>query len=331
MLRRTLLLSALAPTLTTISCSDRRVRSERTTLRVAPSPFLVSSPFYLSYEAGYFKDAGLDVQLMNELPSLQSIPLLAAGRQDVGFVGLSAGLLNAVARGARVRLVAAREIASPSCGLTGMIYVRSGEFPNGIQDMRRLRHHRVSVTSMTGLGMFGLDKLLERAGMSRSDVEIRVLNVNQRVAALRAGSVDAIVVTSVDMMPMLQVWKIAPGPRLAEVLPGFPCAFIAFGTRLLDGDVRTGTLFLRAYFRGVSEFRGGKTPAFLDDFARSNGMDPKQVRAGCREAYNPYGTIHLNDVQAFIDWAAGHGDIPQRMSAQSVIDTRFLDALQRRL
>ena len=64
MLRRTLLLSSLAPAATLVSCERRRPGSGRTALRVAASPYLAACPFYLSYEAGYFKDAGLDVQLM---------------------------------------------------------------------------------------------------------------------------------------------------------------------------------------------------------------------------------------------------------------------------
>jgi NitT/TauT family transport system substrate-binding protein len=328
MLRRTLLLSFLAPALAALACSRRRLGSERITLRVATSPYLISSPFYVSYEAGYFKDAGFDVELMKEMPSLQSIPLLAAGKQDVGFVGMSAGLLNAVARGARVRIVAAREIASPSCKQTGVVYVRTSEFPNGIRDMRQLRRHRISVTpSTTATVMFGLDKLLEHAGMSRSDVEIKAMNFNEEVAALRGGSVDAMVVSSIDMTPMLQALQIAPGPGLADVLPGFQCAFIVFGARLLDGDVRSGALFLRAYLRGLWEFQAGKTPAFMDEYARSRGLDQKLVRAGCRDAYEHDGRIHLNDIQAFMDWAASHDSIPHPMSAQSVVDTRFLDAL----
>jgi NitT/TauT family transport system substrate-binding protein len=295
---------------------------------VAASPYLVSSPFYAAYEAGYFKAAGLDIEVMKELPSLQSIPLLASGKQDVGFVGLNAGLLNAVARGARVRIVAARDIVSPACGLTGAIYVRSSEFPNGIQDIRQLRNRRISVVSTTGAWMFGLDKLLERAGMSRADVEIRMLSANERVVALRAGSVDAILVTSMDMTPMFRVWQIAPGPRFAEVLPGFQCSFLVFGARLLDGNVRTGALFLRAYLRGLRDFLAGKTPAFMDEIAKNGGLDPALLRAGCRDAFEHDGRIHLNDIQAFIEWAAGHGEIPRPIQAQSVIDTRFLDALQ---
>jgi NitT/TauT family transport system substrate-binding protein len=326
MLRRTLLLSSLAPAFTTISCS--RSHSGRTAIRVAPSPYLVSAPFYLGVEAGYFKDAGLDLALMKELPSLQSVPLLAAGKQDVGFIGLTTGLLNAMARGARVRIVAALEIVSPSCPLTGMIYVRSRDFPNGVQDMRQLRRRRVSVVSATGTWMFGLDKLLERAGMSRSDIEIHVLSATQRVAALRSGSVDALLVTSIDMTPMLQSWGMAPGPAVAGVLPGFQCTFMVFGTRLLDGNVRNGALFLRAWRRGLRDFQAGKTPAFVDQFATSYGMDPRQVRAGCRDAFQNDGRIHDQDIQTFIEWGRSHGDLQHSLNAQDVVDTRFLNAVQ---
>jgi len=326
MLRRKLLLSSLAPAAAALSCARGQAQSKRTVLHVAPSPYLASSPFYVGVEAGYFRDAGLDLDLMKELPSLQSIPLLATGRQDVGFVPLSSGLLNAIARGAQVRIVAAREIVSPSCGLSCKIYVRSAEFPNGASDVRQLRHRTISVVSTTGVWMFAVDKLLERAGMTRSEIEIRVVSANQRVAALRTGSVDAIVVSSIDMTPMMRAWQIAPGPSVADVLPGFQTTFIVFGSRLLNGDVQSGALFLRAWLRGLGDFLAGKTPAFEDDYARSNDLDPALIRTGCRDSYQRDGSIRLQDLEQFIAWGVARGDIQNSMSAQSVIDTRFLDA-----
>ena len=325
MLRRTLL---AAPVVAALSCS-RRARSTRAVIRVAPSPYLVSSPFYTALEAGYFANAGLDIQLTKELPSLQSVPLLAAGRQDAGFIGLTSGLLNAISRGARVRIVAALEVVSPTCGTTGMIYVRRTDFPHGVQDIRQLRHRIISVTSTTGAWMFGLDKLLERAGMSRADVTIRVLSASQRIVALRSGGVDALLVTSVDLTPMLQTWQITTGPRLAEVMPGFQSTFLIYGERLLDGDVRDGAIFLRAWLRGLHDFSAGRTPAFVNQYAQSFGMDPRLVRLGCRDAYQKDGAIHENDIQSFIDWAARRGDIPRPIAARSVIDTRFLEAMRK--
>ncbi len=289
------------------------------------------SPFYTAYEAGYFRDAGIDVELTRDLPNMQSTPLLAAGKLDVGFFILSPGLLNAVARGARLRIAAGRQISSPSCDQNSRIYVRSADFPNGIQDMRQLRHRKIAVKSGTTIASFCLDKLLESVGMSRADVEVRPMGVNECVAALRTGVVDAIVSSSAegDLSLVAHTLKIEPGPGLADVLPNFQYSFIVFGARLLDGNVRTGASFLRAYFRGAQEYLAGRTPAFLDQFAKSNGLDPKLLRAGCRDSFEHAGRIHFDDVQMFAEWAASRGEIPRPMSAQSLVDTRFLDAMQR--
>src|SRR5579884_3530362 len=99
MLRRTFL--ALAPASALLS----RAAPQRTLVRVSLSRLLTMSPFYAAYEAGYFRDAGLDVELTKDLPGVQSLPLIAGGRIDVGFIGLSPGFVNAVLRGARLKIV----------------------------------------------------------------------------------------------------------------------------------------------------------------------------------------------------------------------------------
>ncbi len=128
---------------------------------------------------------------------------------------------------------------------------------------------------------------------------------------------------------MLRQLQLAQGPRLSSVLPNFQYSFIVFGSRLLDGDVRTGALFLRAYLRGANDFLAGKTPAFLYDFAKAGDLDPQLVRAACRDSFEHDGSIHLNDLQTGIDWAVLHGYIPRPMTAQSLVDTRFLDELRK--
>ncbi len=90
MLRRRLLFS-VAPAWHLLSCSRQQPLAKRIPLRVALSPHLTMSPFYTGYEAGYFNEAGFDMELSKELPNVQSIPLLASGKLDVGFPGLTNG------------------------------------------------------------------------------------------------------------------------------------------------------------------------------------------------------------------------------------------------
>ncbi|HTP86726.1 MAG TPA: ABC transporter substrate-binding protein [Bryobacteraceae bacterium] len=328
MLRRTLLLLPVAPMAALVSCRRRSGR-DRMPLRVSLSRILTMAPFYVGYEAGYFRDAGFDIQLSKELPGVQSLPLLAAGSLDVGFVGLTPGMVNAVRRGARLRLVAGREISSRSCDIHSRIFVRASDFPQGIPDLRPLRGRRIALSSSSVFGYFCLDQLLARAGMKRSDVVIRPMGANDRLAALRAGGVDAFLSTGSDMNPMLRQLQIAPGPGLADVLPGFQYSYIAFGARLLDADVRRGAAFLRAYLRGAREYLGGKTPAFVEQYAKDAGLDPKLVRAGCRDSFEADGHMHQNDIKMFLDWLITQNYIPEAARVESVVDTRFLNEMQR--
>jgi ABC-type nitrate/sulfonate/bicarbonate transport system substrate-binding protein len=288
------------------------------------------SPFYTAWESGYFTAAGFDVKLTRELPNLESIPLLAAGRLDVGFPGLSAALLNAVARGAAIRIVAGREISSPACNMHDKIYVRRGDFPHGIADLRPLRHRTIAFRSGSSLAPFSLDKLLEHAGMNRTDIEVHPMGTSEAVAALRAKGVDAILSSSADgdLSLRLDALQLAPGPSLADVLPGFQYSFIVFGKRLLEGDVHAGARFLRAYLRGAREFLAGKTPRFMDEYAKSNSLDPKIIRGGCRDSFDHDGRTHLTDLQMYADWAASRGYIEHPIDAGSLVDTRFLDAME---
>ena len=87
------------------------------------------APLYLADELGFFRDVGLalDVQPLTE--TTQLIPLLAAGQIDVTFAGATPAMLNAVAQGARTRIVAARDIAVPGC--TQEVHGHRKSFPDG--------------------------------------------------------------------------------------------------------------------------------------------------------------------------------------------------------
>ena len=321
MQRRTLLVSALAPAAALAAASA-------TTVRVSLSPLLTMSPFYVGYEAGYFRDAGLDLEVSRDLPGVQSIPLLAGGKLDVGFVPLNPGLANAILRGARLRIVAGRDMAAPACN-EHRIYVRMASYPDGIRDMRQLRHRSIAVTSSTPFSLFVMDKLLEHAGMTRADIDIRPMGSNDRLAALLAGGVDAMLTLSTEPAPLLRSLKLAPGPGLADVLPNYQFSHIVFGARLLDGGVRTGAAFLHAYVRGAHEFLAGRTPAFMDQFAKTHDLDPALVRSGCRDSFEHDGRLHFDDMQVYLDWMKINGYLANPVSARTLVDTRFLEAMQR--
>jgi len=327
-LRRTLLLTVPVFSVAGVlaSCARPASRATRMNLRVSASTHLSMCPFYVAYELGYFSDAGFDVELVKDMGTPQSLPLLAGGKLDAGFAGLVPAVVNAVARGARLRLVAGRELISLSCGTAGTVFVSRKVFPQGARSMRQLKGARIGVSDSSPRTTFWLDTLLQHEGMRLSDVMARKMPYNEEVAALHAGGIDAFVSPETDLNAELRSLGLLAGPSVAALLPNFQYSYIVFGRRLLEGRVDTGARFLHAYFRGAGDFLGGRTPRFLDDYANQNNLDAKLLRQACRATFERDGTIHMDDLRRYAQWMAEHNLCPANADVAAFVDTRFLEA-----
>src|SRR5260370_18488781 len=71
------------------------------------------APFYIAYDKGFFKDEGLDVDLIVLDSGAKVIAPLGTGELDVGSGALSVGFWNALVRGIKFRIVADRGHAQP--------------------------------------------------------------------------------------------------------------------------------------------------------------------------------------------------------------------------
>jgi NitT/TauT family transport system substrate-binding protein len=295
-------------------------------LRVAAAHSLSMCPLYLALESGYFAEEGFDVEVVKDLGSAQSLPLLAGGELDAGLSVFGPAVVNAVIRGARVRVVAAREVLSPSCGTVYTIFVSRKAFPQGVRSMRQLRGARIAIGNTGNWSGFALDTLLRHDGMQTSDVSVKKMPDAERIAALRAGGVDAFLSSQDDLNPELHQLGLVAGPGLPSLLPNFQYSHIFFGSRLLDGPVETGARFLHAHFRGAGDYLNGRTPRFLEDYAKLNNLDPKLVRQACRASFERDGRIHADDMRRYVAWMATHNLCPSQVDVATLIDTRFLEA-----
>src|SRR5262245_2869260 len=88
------------------------------------------APFYIAYDRGFFKDEGLDIDLIVLDSGAKVIAPLGTGELDVGSGGLSGGLWNALGGGMRFRIVADRGHAQPGY-LYHTVFMRKGLIDSG--------------------------------------------------------------------------------------------------------------------------------------------------------------------------------------------------------
>ncbi|MGC8634173.1 MAG: ABC transporter substrate-binding protein [Candidatus Limnocylindrales bacterium] len=144
-------------------------------------PSIQFAQFYLAQQAGYYRDAGLDVTFENKVdPDL--VVLVAQGALDAGIAD-GTSVIPAVSQGIPIRYVAT-------------IY---GTFPNivfakassGITTAADLKGKRIGTPCKCGSSWIMLQALLGSAHLSTSDVQIVEYPDYSQEAAVYRGAVDA--------------------------------------------------------------------------------------------------------------------------------------------
>ncbi|HJX37779.1 MAG TPA: ABC transporter substrate-binding protein, partial [Anaerolineae bacterium] len=135
-IRRTLyVLLAVNLALLTYACASPTVvpdEQEPVHLKVTSQPYLSFAPYYIAQAEGYFAEEGLEVEFV-ELTGEEATPLLIQGELDV-TVGFGVYYLNAMARGAEVKVVADKgHIGTTGCS-SGALVVRRELFETGELD-----------------------------------------------------------------------------------------------------------------------------------------------------------------------------------------------------
>jgi ABC-type nitrate/sulfonate/bicarbonate transport system substrate-binding protein len=298
-------------------------------LQIAFVPRITVAGIYLAEEEGFFRDAGLSVMKLTQRKNEYVVPLLTDSKIDVGFVQVNPALVNAIASGARIRIVAGRDVASRTCGSVGTLYGTRKNFPNGLGDLRMLKGKRVAISRTTNLEAFSLDADLASVGMSLADIRLVQMEQGQSVAALVEGRIDATVCNFLESFPEGLSTEIVRGPSMADLYPGMQYNFVAFGPTLLDGDARIGAAFLTAFFRGARAFAAGKySKNLMETLKRELGQDPQLALKSCRSGSVLDGAIDRPSIQRLVDWAVRKGFSSQPPAISSIIDTRFIEAMK---
>ncbi len=103
-----------------------------TTVKVAYQPTSSNGPLYIAEEEGFFAQQGIDVEFVKIANSAAALPLLISGDVAVSTGPLKIGLVNAVAKGEHVRIVADKGSVTPGSCTGYALMVRKDLFDKGI-------------------------------------------------------------------------------------------------------------------------------------------------------------------------------------------------------
>jgi NitT/TauT family transport system substrate-binding protein len=144
-------------------------------------PNVQFAQFYLADQAGYYRDAGLEVEFQNKIdPDL--VTLVGQGAVDIG-ISDGTSVIPAVSQGIPIRYVFTVFAQFPS-----IVFAKA---TSGIATAADLKGRKVAIPGKFGSSWIQLQALLAGVGLTAADLQLVLFPDFGQLAALEKGAVDA--------------------------------------------------------------------------------------------------------------------------------------------
>src|SRR5687768_18525925 len=120
----------------------------QTKVKVGVLKLTSSAPIFVGVEKGFFKEFGVDPELVYFQAAAPIATALAAGQLEVGATGLTAALYNIVLQGEKIWIVADKGREWPGFPLVGIVVQRELWDTGKVRGIRDLRGRTIGVTQL---------------------------------------------------------------------------------------------------------------------------------------------------------------------------------------
>ena len=298
-------------------------------LRIGVLRLSSSGAVFLAQDLGYFKDAGLDVELVF-FSAAQPIAVAAAsGDIDIGVTAFTAGLFNLAGKGA-LSIIAGQAREVPGFPLDAFLATAK---PNGdaMKKPQDIRGKRIGITQVGSSFHFVSGLIAEKYKFPLSEVTfVPLQSMGNIVSALQGGAVDGAVLPATvakgaitSGAARLLGWGSDEAPWQIGA---------AFASAKIKADEKAVGNFLAAYRRGCRLFHdkldqkdapAAERGPLLDIIARYTQQKPADVAATL--AYvEPEAKLDLPNVAHQIEFYQGLGFVDKGFGLEQVLDRRFV-------
>jgi NitT/TauT family transport system substrate-binding protein len=336
MRRLSLLLLATAALAGGIAFSPGAEAQAPAPLKVGVLKLTSSAPIFIGVEKGYFKEFGVEPELVYFQAAAPIATALAAGQLDVGATGLTAALYNIVLGGEKLWIVADKGREWPGYPLVAIVVQKELWDGGALRSIKDLKGKRIGVTQIGSTFHYHIGNILEKDGLSLADVKIVPLQaMPATMEALKGKQVDAILVPQ-------------PFPGAAEAqgfgkimawagdLYPWQIATIFYSGKFAADRARA-VAFMKGYVKASRHYHdaalvqkdGRLVPgANYDDVvritAKYTGARPENIKLGF-PFQDRNGRLLVTDIERQMAWWTANGFMKRPLPLRSIVDTSFVE------
>ena len=294
-------------------------------VRVAEVPFISAGGFFIARDKGYFKKLGIDVTTRLFDDGALAIPAMIAGEIDVAVMPASAGLFNAVSKGAPLVIVLDRGRDTADRSYTS-ISVTAANAEAGIRtpaDFAKLKGKRIGLAVLGSINQYSMALGLEKAGLDPARDVTWVSGISQPDLMKMIGqkTVDAAAISyNFSMFAQSNGW----GPMVAtggQIDPGEQVATFAARKDFVASKRDVLVRFAQAYLQGARDFDAAALdpkghPEEVKILASNTVINKPELVAAIAPHWSyiePSGMPNVPSIMAMQDfWAASRFNLVQK-------------------
>src|ERR1700691_1237235 len=208
---------------------------------IGSGPGLAAAGPYIADAKGFFRDAGIDVDIENLASAADAMASLATNEFQVVEGGYSAGYWNALAK--NFPIITAFERGSRPTNHKIVVPVGMKDTIKTVAD---LKGHSVAVNGPGSLTIYELGRMLEVSGLALKDVDVKYMPFPQMGIAFKNAAVDA----AEDIPPFVNLGKdqglMVEIGSIDDTLKPYPLASVAY--QINTGWAAQNQDFARKFF-----------------------------------------------------------------------------------
>jgi NitT/TauT family transport system substrate-binding protein len=305
---------------------------EPVTLKAGTQHVATDAPLYIAQAKGYFKEQGLDVQF-TDINGEEAISAVGTGQLDVSVGAIFSGLLNAIARGVEIRLVATKGSISTRVDVdkpaSGLVIAKKLADSGAIKEWKDLRGRNVAVTALGATQEESLDMGLRKGGLTIGDVNVKTMPFPDTLPALANGSIDA----AMELQPWITQGKakgiLAVFKDSAEMTPGLQTNALTFGPSIPKLGQNAGNRFMTAYTQGLRYYNDAVTKhlnwdEFVAIMVKNTSLKEQTLYDQVGWTYmNPDCSVNAPSIVDNLTWYTEHGYVKTQPDMSVAVDDSY--------
>ena len=295
-----------------------------------------SAPVFIAQDKGYFREAGLDVEL-KFFDAAQPIAVATtSGDVDFGVTAFTAGLYNLAGKGV-LKVIGGMSREKAGYPLIGY-FASNNAYASGLKTPKDLAGKRVAVTQVGSSFHYSLGLLADKYGFKLSEVKIVPLqSLSNAAAALKGETVDAALLPISTARKLIDEggakflgwvgdetpWQLGAVFASPKTLTNKALVTKFLGV-LAKADREYHDVILASMKDGVAPVNE-QTKPLLEIIAKYTNLPVEQVVGNC--AYiDPDGKLDVKNVDNQIKWLQEQGFADKGFDANAIIAKDYVKA-----